>query len=514
MSADLIDLLQNLGHPEVLVVGDLMLDRYVWGEAERISQEAPVILLHADEREERLGGASNVAAMLRVLGAKVSLAGVVGMDANAGRIYRLLDDRSINHDCVLADSQRPTTVKERYMGRSAHKHPQQMLRVDYEVRDPLSSSLEQKLWQRLKDAIGRADIILISDYDKGVCTPDLTSHLIGLARQLNKRSLVDPIRCKAVGHGSNAPHPYDKYHGCSAMTPNRLEAGLAAGRPVRNNHDALGAGEFLRRRFDLEAAIVTLDKDGMALIHRDGRRQLFPTRSRQVYDIAGAGDMVMSVLALALAAGIDYDQAIRLANIAGGLEVEKTGVVPVTREEILADLHATPVGPSARHELSTIPLRSAADKIVSRDALTRELETCRQAGRRIVFTNGCFDLLHAGHIACLMEARAQGDVLVVGLNSDESVRRLKGPHRPINPERARAEVLAALATVDYVVLFEEFTPLELIQSVRPDVLVKAADYAKDQVVGADFVASYGGRLHLAALREGLSTTSLVKKLVA
>jgi D-beta-D-heptose 7-phosphate kinase/D-beta-D-heptose 1-phosphate adenosyltransferase len=505
MSADLINLVHHLGHPEVLVVGDLMLDRYVWGDAERISQEAPVILLHAHEREERLGGASNVATMLRVLGANVSLAGVVGTDADAGRIYRLLDDRGINHDCVVADPHRPSTVKERYMGRAQQKHPQQMLRVDYEVREPLGPSLEQKLWSRLKAAVTRADIVLVSDYDKGVCTPDLTSHVISFARHLGKKTLVDPIRCQG-GNSTAQRHPYQKYHGCSAMTPNRLEAGLAADRSVRSKDDALAAGEFLRHRLDLEAAIITLDKDGMALVHRDGRRRLFPTRPRQVYDITGAGDMVLSVLGLALAAGADYDQAIRLANLAGGLEVEKIGVAPVTRHEILADLDAA--------ERSGQRQKSVSQKVVNASELARELANIRQAGRRIAFTNGCFDLLHAGHVQYLQEARAQADVLVVGLNSDTSVRLLKGPERPINGEIARAEVLAGLAAVDYVILFDQLTPLDLIREVRPDVLVKGTDYAKDQVVGADFVESCGGRVHLAALKPGFSTSALTRKLVA
>jgi len=290
------------------------------------------------------------------------------------------------------------------------------------------------------------------------------------------------------------------------MTPNRLEASLAADRPIRNNDEALAAGENLRQRFDLEAAIITLDKDGMALLHHDGRAQVFPTRQRQVYDITGAGDMVISVLGLALASGADYEQAIRLANIAGGLEVEKVGVAPVTRQEILADLNTI--------ERPAQPRHTALQKAVSCSVLLQELATLRQAGRRIAFTNGCFDLLHAGHVQYLQEARAQGDVLVVGLNSDESVRLLKGPNRPINAETARADVLGGLAAVDYVVLFDQLTPLELIRAVRPDVLVKGADYAKEQIIGADFVESYGGRVHLAALKPGFSTTAVAQKLVA
>ncbi len=507
MSAELINLVHRLGQPHVLVLGDVMLDRYVWGDAERISQEAPVILLHADRREERLGGASSVATMLRALGARVHLAGVVGPDADGRHIRQLLDDLQIDHECLLLDPDRPSTVKERYIGRAQQRHPQQMIRVDYEVRDAITAAIEEQLKSALEGQLRKADVVLISDYDKGLCTPGLLGHVIAEARRLGRLVLADPIRCpspcpvpgrSAKGEGSR--HPYEKYRGCSTLTPNRLEAGLATGRVLRDHEEALQAAEQLLRHFDLEAAIVTLDKDGMALVHGDGRRNVFSTRPRQVYDITGAGDMVLSMLGMALAAGADYDQAIRLANVAGGLEVEKIGVATVTRDEILRDLGRTAA--------------TGAGKVLSRQALQQELEARRRLGQRIAFTNGCFDLLHAGHVQYLQEARAQAEVLVVGLNSDRGVRALKGPQRPLQPEQARAEVLAALQVVDYVTLFDEPTPVELIKHLRPDVLVKGADYRKDQIVGADFVESYGGRVHLAALKPGFSTTSIVQKMVA
>jgi D-beta-D-heptose 7-phosphate kinase/D-beta-D-heptose 1-phosphate adenosyltransferase len=488
--SDLIDLVQNLGQPHVLVVGDVMLDRYVWGNTERISQEAPVILLHADKREERLGGASSVATMLRALGARVALVGVVGADFDAGRIRQLLTDLHINHEGVVTDADRPSSVKERYIGRAQHRHPQQMLRVDYEVRTPVPGPVEKRLGQVLANQVRQADIVLISDYDKGVCTPGLLAGAIAGARARGLRVLADPIR------GEN----YAKYRGCSAMTPNRLEAGLATDRTLHDTVQALAAGAQLQEQLDLEAAIVTLDKDGMALVHRDGRRQVFPTRPRQVYDITGAGDMVLSVLGMALAAGADYDAAIRLANIAGGLEVEKIGVATVSRDEILRDLLRG--GPAGNQ------------KVVDRPRLCQEIDNRRRLGQRVAFTNGCFDLLHAGHIQYLQEARALADLLVVGLNSDASVRGLKGPGRPINPVEARATVLAGLQAVDFVTVFDAPTPLDLIQALRPDVLVKGADYRKEEVVGAAFVESYGGRLHLAPRRLGLSTTALLEKLEA
>ncbi len=496
MSSDLADLVHNLGQPRVLVVGDLMLDRYVWGDAERISQEAPVILLHADKREERLGGASSVATLLRALGSRVALAGVVGPDADGERIRRTLLDLGIDDEAVLIDSDRPTTVKERYIGRAQHRHPQQMIRVDYEVRTPLSTAQEDRLIQAVTRQLARSDIVLISDYDKGVCTPGVLAATIAGARVQGLRTLADPIR------GSD----YRKYHGCSAITPNRLEAGLATGRILCDTVTALEGAAQLREQLDLEAAIVTLDKEGMAMAHADGRVEVFPTRPRQVYDITGAGDMVLAVLGMALAAGADYGRAIRLANIAGGLEVEKIGVATVTREEILRDVLR---GGSGHSEYGP-----GLEKVRSRQSLLAELQSRRALGQRVAFTNGCFDVLHAGHVQYLQEARAQGDLLVVGLNSDAGVRALKGPTRPVNSVEARALVLAGLEAVDYLIAFDEPTPQELIQAVRPDVLVKGADYRRENVVGAAFVESYGGRVYLAPLREGCSTTRLLQRLGA
>jgi D-beta-D-heptose 7-phosphate kinase/D-beta-D-heptose 1-phosphate adenosyltransferase len=490
MSAELIDLVHRFGQPRVLVIGDVMLDRYVWGDAERISQEAPVILLHADRREEKLGGASSVATMLRALGARVSLAGVVGADADAARLRQLLLDLAVDHEGVITDSARPTTVKERYMGRAQSRHPQQMLRVDYERRQAVTDTVERELIQHIQQQMRRADVVLVSDYDKGVCTPAVLAATISQAQALGVRVLADPIRGK----------DYRRYHGCSAITPNRLEAGLATGRAIHTTAEALEAGTELRASLDLEAAIVTLDRDGMALVHRDGRKQVFPTRPRQVYDITGAGDMVMSVLGVALAAGLDYDPAIRLANIAGGLEVEKIGVATVSRDEIIRDLlHDGPVG---------------RQKVLSREILGHEIECRRKLGRKVAFTNGCFDVIHAGHVEYLQEARAQADLLVVGLNSDASVRALKGHSRPVHPIDARLTVLAGFEAVDFITVFEETTPLSLIRAVRPDVLVKGADYRKDEIVGAEFVESYGGRVHLASLREGFSTTRTLQMLGA
>lgn len=489
MVTSLTQVIEGLGRPRVLVLGDLILDRYVFGNAERISQEAPVILLRADSREDRLGGAASVASMLAVLDAEVILAGVVGTDHNTKTVRELLDQFGIDHSLVLEDSTRPTTVKERYIGRAQAKHPQQMMRVDFEERHALDAALVNQLSAAIADQLDDIDIILVSDYDKGVCTPDLVRAVIAAAQPRGVKVLVDPVR----GGG------YEKrYLGCTTMTPNRLEASQAVGHPVETIEQAYAAAGKLREILHMEVGIITLDKSGMVLVDRQGLGHHFPVRQRQVYDITGAGDMVLSVLGIALAAGFDYPEAIQLANVAGGLEVERLGVATLTRDDLRADLHDTD-----------------GEKLLTRETLVQEVNRQRGTGKRIVFTNGCFDILHAGHVAYLREAAAQGDVLVIGLNTDASVRRLgKGSDRPINSQLDRAAVLGALRCVDYVCLFDEDTPLSLIEAVAPDVLVKGADYRPEEVVGREFVESRGGRLHLAALVPGRSTTQTLRKLAA
>ena len=326
--------------------------------------------------------------------------------------------------------------------------------------------------------------MLISDYDKGVCTPACWPRLSLRLASCGIKVLADPIRGR----------DYRKYIRCSAITPNRLEAGLATGHVLNTTTEALESAALLREQLDLEAAIVTLDKEGMALVHSDGRGQVFPTRPRQVYDITGAGDMVMAVLGMALAAGADYGLAIRLANIAGGFEVEKIGVVTLTREEILCDL---------LYGAPAIPTTDLAWRKTAAGGVGCTNCGAARPGPESGVHQWLLRSLHAGHIQYLLEARAQGDALVVGLNSDASVRALKGPTRPVNSVEARACVLSALQMVDYVTVFNEATPLELIDTFRPDVLVKGADYHREQVVGGDLVESYGGRVHLAPDARGV-----------
>jgi len=487
MMHDLIRRVETLGNPKIVVVGDLILDRYIWGLAERISQEAPVPLLRADHREHRLGGAASVATMLRALGAEVRLIGGVGNDLEAALVRRILSEHGIDDRLVLELDDRPTTLKERYVGRAQDRHPQQMIRVDYETRDPISAMVETRLHAELPAAMAWADLVLISDYDKGVCTPTLLDSIVAAARAVGVKIVADPIRS----------NDYSRYRGVHCMTPNRLEAQLATGLSIGLPQDALLVGERLVETLEMEAVLVTLDRDGMALVRSDGRAELMPTRPRQVYDITGAGDMVLAVVGLCLASGADYDEAGALGNVAGGLEVEKFGVALLTREEILQDL--------VTHD------RPEGSKVLEREHVVAEVRRRRRIGQRIVFTNGCFDLLHLGHARLLRQAAALGDFLVVGLNSDASVRRLKGPARPLNSASARAEVLSALEAVDAVTIFEEDTPLELISLICPDVLVKGGDYRPDEVVGRAEVESAGGELVLVPLVEGHSTTGLVRR---
>jgi len=517
-SSDLLATFDNLGHPRVLVLGDLILDRYTFGNAERVSQEAPVILLRAAPRAARLGGAANVCHMLRGLQAEVSCAGVVGADADGELVRKLLSDAGVDHVALVVDSTRPTTVKERFIGRAQGRHPHQMLRVDSEVRDPIVGALEARIAERLLATIAEFDVVLVSDYDKGVCTPHLLREVIIAARAAGVPVLVDPIRAA----------DYSRYHGATSMTPNRLEAEMATGVKIVTTADAIRAGHKLCLELGLDLGIVTLDRDGMALVQPDGRGEVFPTRPRAVYDITGAGDMALAMIGVALAAGVAPPQALQLANVAAGLEVEKVGVAVIPRSEIRQRLVETegagvnggrqppadPNAPQAPYAASENVRGGSAprSKLVTLDELVHLAASHRAAGRKLVFTNGCFDLLHVGHVSYLAEARSQGDVLVVGLNSDASVRRLKGPTRPVVRQQDRSTMLASLSAVDYVVVFHEDTPHDILRQLRPEVLVKGGTYTPAEVVGHEIVEAYGGRVAVCGLIEGVSTTKILASL--
>ena len=489
MSHDLIQVLQNLGRPRVLVLGDLILDRYIWGDAERVSQEAPVILLQADRSETRLGGAANVAHLLRGLEAKVSLAGVVGNDRDGQELRDKLESLEVNCEVVLTDDSRPTTVKERFIGRAQHRHPHQMLRVDRETRRPLDARLTQILLRTMLPLVDEHQVVLISDYGKGVCTPEIVGQVIARAREVGVPVIVDP----------RPGEDYSLYQGATAVTPNRLETFRATGIKVTTTEDAFAAGQKLCAQLELSHAFVTLDSDGIAVVHANGEAELLPTRKREVYDITGAGDMVLATIGVAMADGVSPADTARLANVAGGLEVEQIGVVPVTRDEMLADLIT---GPRKRYQ-----------KICDIDTLAQHVAARRKLGQRIVLTNGCFDLLHVGHVHYLQQAADEGDCLIVAVNSDESVRRLdKAPDRPLFPQQERATMLAALGAVDYVVVFDEDTPHAILDRLRPDLLVKGGTYGREEIVGWELVEAYGGEVKPLSVTPGVSTTQIVKRL--
>lgn len=483
MSYHLINLLQKLGHPKILVLGDLILDRYIWGDAERISQEAPVILLREERREARLGGAANVANMLRGLEADVTLAGVVGDDADGRELRDELMRSGVDCRGLLVDSERPTTMKARFIGRAQQRHPHQILRVDREVRVPLSSVRSHQLLDALLDSLPSHQAVLISEYGKGVCTPEICRKVIEAARQAGIPVIVDP---SSSGDCRN-------FVGATAITPNRLETRRATGRTIATIDDAIAAGRRLCAEFQLDHSYITLDSDGMVVVQSDGSAEHLPTRKREVYDITGAGDMVLAMIGLGSAAGIAPFDLARLANVAGGLEVEQLGVVPISRQEILSDLfHGE---------------RSTTDKICALEVLERHVSARHQLGQRVVFTNGCFDLLHVGHVTYLQQAAREGDCLIVAINSDSGVRKLgKGPDRPIFDQHQRSTMLAALEAVDYVTIFDEPTPHALLSRLKPDLLVKGGTYAPHEIVGLEIVESYGGQVKALGHVPGISTT--------
>ncbi|MBL7141227.1 MAG: D-glycero-beta-D-manno-heptose 1-phosphate adenylyltransferase [Planctomycetes bacterium] len=488
MFRHLIDLVGRLGHPRILVVGDLIYDRYVFGDAERISPEAPIQVLRVAHEESRLGGAGSVVAMLHALGAEPALFAVVGRDDAGRTVLAELKAAGAMTGGVLRAGDRPTSVKVRFVGRAQHRIPQQVLRVDWEEVRPLSRGDEERLLARVERAMPKADAVLLSDYNKGVLTSRLTEAVIRQARRRKVPVLVDPFK------GTD----YAKYRGATLLTPNRDETQTATGVRLEDEADMKRAAKALVDGLDLDALVITLDKQGMYVAARGEKPRMIPTRPREVYDNVGAGDMVIAVVALVVAGGGSYEEAVRLANVAGGLEVMKFGVQTVTRDEIIADL----LGEARR----------SGDKVRSLENLLVDLGRHRALDETVVFTNGCFDLLHAGHIEFLDFAGRQGDVLVVGLNSDRSVRSIKGPERPICPEGQRARVLSAIEAIDYIVLFDDDTPQRLIEAVRPDVLVKGEDWRDKGVVGRRFVESHGGRVVLAPLVKGLSTTDIVNRI--
>jgi len=466
----------------MVVVGDLMLDRYLWGKVARISPEAPVPVLHLERRSHATGGAANVARNLSTLGLEVHVAGVTGDDEGRKALLGALSKEGIRTEAVIVAADRSTTIKTRVIG-----NHQQMIRIDEERTVPLPVADETRLLDKVIAELSAASALVLSDYAKGVLTPSLCRTLIGAARDNKVPVVVDP-------KGTD----FAKYVGATSITPNRSELAQAMGRSGDDIPSLLTHADKLRCDLDLDFLVVTLSELGLALIEADACRQI-PAVAREVFDVSGAGDTVIATFAAGLAARLGRIDTAHLANLAAGVVVGKVGTAPITRSELLAAIN----GESALEQAGKIADLASASSIV---------QEWKAGGERIVFTNGCFDLLHVGHVTYLERARRFGDRLVVGLNTDRSVRALKGDNRPVIHQEDRARVLAALAAVDAVVLFDDDTPLSLIESLRPDVLAKGADYREEAVVGAREVKSWGGQVVLIPLVENRSTTNTIRRL--
>ena len=476
--APLLSLLERFADLHLWVVGDIMLDEYVTGAVERVSPEAPVPVVRVHDTQLRLGGAANVARQVAALGARVHLAGLIGQDAAGDEVLRLCQKEGIDTGSVIRTTDRRTSRKLRVIG-----HSQQLVRLDWEDAAACTSATSAALATALS-AAGAPDAIILSDYAKGVLTPQTIAAVT--ARRGTAPVVVDP-----------KTRDFTRYVGATTITPNLKELEEATGRKLDPTDKAAvaGAARALIAAAGLSAMVVTLSEHGMLIVPADAEEVAVPASRREVYDVTGAGDTAIAVLTLALAARAPLLLAAQIANAAAGVSVGQVGAVAVDADSIRSELTA---GPEA--------------KVLTRQDIVARAESWRMAGKRIVFTNGCYDLLHAGHLSLLHSAARLGDVLVLAINSDASVQRLKGPERPLVNQAERAALLAALACVDAVTIFEEDTPLETLQAIRPHVLVKGADYRPEQVVGREFVESYGGKVQLVPLLPAKSTSALVERI--
>jgi D-beta-D-heptose 7-phosphate kinase / D-beta-D-heptose 1-phosphate adenosyltransferase len=498
----LASLLGRLVGARVICVGDIMLDRFVEGSVERISPEAPIPVFGVKRESEMLGGAGNVARNIAAIGAEAALISVVGDDDAGRRLGALVEETAGISATFIKDSARPTTIKTRYVAAG-----QQLLRADKETVAPLSAKAAKAVVSAVTkhlDAVATVDVatvdvatvdvaksdrgvLVLSDYGKGVLDDALITSLIGIAKERGALVIVDP-----------KGQDYSRYKGAGILTPNRQELAAASGLAVDSDDEIIAACRQVIKAAGVDAVLATRSEQGMSLVSADAVDHL-PARAREVFDVSGAGDTVAAVLGAAHSAGATVPAAAALANVAAGVVVGKIGTAVAYPAEILSALHET-------------EMLGADTKVMVLEGARDRVATWRRQGLRCGFTNGCFDLLHPGHISLLNQSKAACDKLIVGLNSDRSVRRLKGPERPIQSETSRAQVLASLAMVDLVVIFEEQTPVKLIEALRPEILVKGADYTIDQVVGAEQVRSWGGAVVLAEILDGHSTTGTIEKM--
>ena len=464
-------------HPRILVIGDLMIDHYLWGGCERISPEAPVQVVDISRETTVLGGAGNVINNLVALGSNVSVAGVIGNDDSGEELRTMLERLGVSCEGLVVQNDRKTSKKSRIVASN-----QQVLRYDRESKESISQESTQAVVEYASRVMNECDVVILSDYGKGVITDSLAQGIIQSARKLGKKVLVDP-------KGKD----YRKYRGAYLLTPNKKEASEATEMTINDESSLRAALLQLKATCDLECSMITLSEDGIAI--DDGSMRRFPTVAREVFDVTGAGDTVIASLSFALSCGMSIDESAVFSNRAAAVVVGKIGSATVTLEEIEeyeATLHQSD---------SRAHLKSASE-------IVEIVQRLKAKNKRIVFTNGCFDILHVGHVKYLQEAKSYGDVLIVGLNTDASVRVLKGPTRPVNTEEDRAYILGALEAVDYVVLFSDETPYELIKSIAPDILVKGGDYEGKTVVGAEFARE----LRLVQFVDGKSTTATIARI--
>lgn len=501
--------LEMMRRVHVLVVGDIMLDRFVYGEAHRISPESPIPVLSIAREDLMLGGAGNVLANLAGLGVRAHILSVAGKDEAAKDLRALLKDRGVDTGGLLSDGDRPTTLKTRFLASR-----QQLLRADFEKIAPIPAALEKDILRRANKLLPQVGAVVLSDYGKGVLTKTVITGIIARARKHNVPVLVDP-------KGGD----YSIYRGATLVTPNRKELSEAAGGlPAKEDAEVIAAAEKIIKSAGIDAVVATRSQDGMSIVRRKAKGSGFEppvrlhTEALEVFDVSGAGDTVIATLAAALSCGADLIQAAALANVAAGIVVGKIGTAPIRREELLEAL--------SRKELDIAQDGRNDARIIDR---TREARLCtpiealehvrrwKARGLRVGFTNGCFDILHPGHVGYLNQARDRCDRLIVALNADESVRRLKGPGRPVNNEQARAAVIGALGAVDMVVIFgreanEDDKPLRMIKALEPDVYFKGGDYTEGKLPETPIVRAYGGRVQIMKLFEGHSTTGTIGRL--
>ena len=482
---DLASIVRRFHDSHVVVLGDIILDRYVVGGVQRLSPEAPIPVLRPTGNRATLGGAANVALNITTLGGLATLVGVIG-DDDAGRtVSDLVGATGRVRSGLVEARKRPTTAKTRFMA-GAH----QLLRLDEETTAPLEPDTAAAVLAQFREAVTAARVVVLSDYAKGVLCDDVLDEALRIASEQGCIVIADPKR-----------GDFAAYHGVTVLTPNEHEVRNATRIEAEHDTEADRAGRLALEATGGEAVLVTRSARGLTLVMRDRPAMHLPTRAREVADVSGAGDTLVAALSVALAAGADLPSAATIANVTAGISVGKQGTATVSQQEVLGVLHIR-------------DLVSTDNKIADAAEAAARVAAWRASGLRVGFANGCFDLIHPGHVRLLSQARASCDRLVVALNTDASVRRLKGPTRPVQNENSRATVMASLAPVDLVVLFDEETPLALIEALRPDVLVKGSDYTISQVVGADRVQSWGGQVLLVRLQEGHSTTGTIRRMTA